>query len=280
MKMKMKILVLQIEDRNDNFLNKLMKSNRIICNNNDIEYVFLKKSNQLVPPYWAKIYEIKRLLYEHSDVDYIIWIDSDAFFINFTKDRLINFLNKYNTYSFIGTNNMPPWQDEKFNAGVFIVKNNNIGKNIINKWITYYHKDVWTYDEETKKWDTQAKYAGEEYEEGSFIKYILEDKNLVKDIKILPYYYLNNNNCNDYQDETLLVHLAATHKKDENNVAICTKKLINNDINENFIDTSKKNILMIILLIFLVIIVLIILVIIYKYYKYHNVKINGKIKIK
>jgi hypothetical protein len=175
----MKILVLQIEDRDNIFLNQLMKSNQTICKNNDIEYVFLKKSNELVPPYWAKIYEVKRLLYERQDIDYIIWMDSDAFFINFTKDRLINFLNEYNNYSFIGTTNMPPWESAKFNAGVFIFKNTDNGKNIINKWVSYYHKDKWSYNVETEKWSTDAGYAGDEYEEGAFVKYILEDTNLL-----------------------------------------------------------------------------------------------------
>ena len=91
----MKLLVLQIEDIDDKFLNKLMKSNKNICQNNDIQYVFYKKSNQNVPPYWAKVYEIKKIMDQGIDVDYILWVDSDAFFINFNKERILSFLKKY-----------------------------------------------------------------------------------------------------------------------------------------------------------------------------------------
>jgi hypothetical protein len=236
----MKILVLQIEDRDDSFLNKLMKSNQTICQNNDIEYVFLKKSKELVPPYWAKVYELKRLMKEHPHIDYFIWVDSDAFFINFTKERLLNFLEKYNKYTFIGTPDIPPWT-EKFNAGVFIIKNNTIGKEIVQKWVTYYHKDVWKYDTQTQKWSTKATWAGEEYEQGSFSKYIMEDPKFSKEIILIPYYYLNNHNCGDHQDETLLVHLAGEYKKNKTNIETCTPKLMSPDLVEGFNSQESNN---------------------------------------
>ncbi len=232
----MKILVLQIEDRDDPLLNKFMKSNEMICKQNDMEYIFLKKSLKPVPPYWAKVYEIHRLMNEKKDIDYILWVDSDAFFVNFTKERLLNFLNKYKDYSFIGTPDIPPWT-EKFNAGVFVIKNDQIGKAMVDKWVTYYHKNVWNYNPETQKWKTDATWAGVEYEQGSFSTHILEDPNFSKKIILIPYYYLNNHNCGDHQDETLLVHLAGAYKKDQNNVNICSKKLLNdvsNSSNEGF----------------------------------------------
>ena len=80
------ILVLQIEDRSDdNFLNENMQLNKKICSENNMQYKFLYKSQDNVPPYWGKVFEIDRILNDNSNVDYIFWIDSDAFFINFHK---------------------------------------------------------------------------------------------------------------------------------------------------------------------------------------------------
>jgi uncharacterized Tic20 family protein len=104
----------------------------------------------------------------------------------------------------------------------------------------------------------------------------------VKEIKLLPYYYLNNNNCTEHPEETLIVHLAAGHKNDKNNIDTCSKKLINyninesfTNINENFIDILKKNRVLNILLIILLLIL--ILLMIYKYY--NGKKYNRKIKL-
>ena len=280
----MKVLVLQIEDRNDPVLNKFMKSNEIICKSNDMEYVFLKKSSELVPPYWAKVFEIKKLMDKNKYVDYILWVDSDAFFINFTKERFSKFLEKYNDYSFIGTPDMPPWTG-KFNAGVFIIKNNKIGNEMINKWITYYHKDVWNYNKTTDKWKTDATWAGDEYEQGSFSTHILTNPKFSNDIIMVPYYYLNNNNCSDHQDETILVHLAGDYKKDQNNVAICTPKLSSSDNTiekfENFQESNSNSKIMKILsiLLYILIIIFIILLIIIIYTKCSSSKISKISKI-
>ncbi len=273
----MKILVLQIEDRNDPILNKFMKSNEIICKQNDMEYVFLKKSHKLVPPYWAKVFEIHRLMNEKQDIDYILWVDSDAFFVNFTKERLYNFLNKYQEYSFIGTPDIPPWT-EKFNAGVFVIKNNDIGKAMVDKWITYYHKDVWNYNKSTDKWKTDATWAGVEYEQGSFSTYILDDPKFSKKITLIPYYYLNNHNCNDHQEETLLVHLAGAYKKDKNNVDTCSKKLLSNDNKESsiegfanygnliiFFDKEGNKALKIFIYTIIIIVVIILIIVIFRF---------------
>ena len=90
------VLVLQIEDRSDDqFLQDSMQINKYICEQNNMQYEFLYKSKDNVPPYWGKVFEIDRILTsnEYSNIDYIFWIDSDAFFLNFDKSKLYNFLN-------------------------------------------------------------------------------------------------------------------------------------------------------------------------------------------
>ena len=47
----MRILILQIEDRNDEKLQIFMEQNKLICNKYNMEYLSLKKSRATVPPY-------------------------------------------------------------------------------------------------------------------------------------------------------------------------------------------------------------------------------------
>jgi hypothetical protein len=160
----MKILLLQIEDRNDDKLKKFMENNEKICNENNIKYISLKKSRDHVPPYWGKIFEINKIMEEDKTIDYVIWLDSDAFFINYNNKRFHDFLKKYEKYSMIYTKDMPPWELGDFNAGSFIVKNNEIGRNIIKEWMLYYKSHNWTY--KNSKWETKMVWAGEDYEQG------------------------------------------------------------------------------------------------------------------
>jgi len=212
-----KILVLQIEDRTDNFLQQLMDQNKKICLENDIKYINLKTASSNVPPYWGKVFEIQKLM-SNNEYDYIFWLDSDAFFYNFNKKKIDKLLDKYSNYSFIITADMPPWDVNDFNAGAFIVKNNNTSRDIINKWLTYYHPEKWRV--ENNKWVTDEQWAGPEYEQGSFIKYIY-NSHYRKYIKQLPFYILNNNNCTDNNSDIIITHLAGYHKKNKINITTC-----------------------------------------------------------
>ena len=220
-----KILVLQIEDRYDELLNKFMINNKIICDTHNIKYINLYKSSYNVPPYWGKIFELYKIFHLFPEIDYFMWLDSDAFFIYFDYNKLQLFLNKYNEYSMIITSDMPPWDCEcEFNAGSFFIKNDDNGKEILKEWIQYYNPNNWNYDNNI--WTTQSIWGGIDYEQGAFINYIYSNPKLRKYIVQLPYYYLNNNNL-QYQNETITMHLAAGFKKDINLVNSCMKYLLN-----------------------------------------------------
>ena len=218
------IVVLQIEDRSDNnFLNENMQLNKEICNENNMQYKFLYKSQDNVPPYWGKVFEIDRILNDNSNVDYIFWIDSDAFFLHFHKNRLTDFLNKYSNYSMIITKDPPPW-NMKFNAGVFIVKNDSYSREIFSYWKSLYNPNNWRM--EGNKWKTDKPYAGDDYEQGAFATYILSNNQYSAYIKTVPYYILNNNSCTENTNETIVTHLAG-RIKDPFKIATCKNVLYN-----------------------------------------------------
>jgi hypothetical protein len=212
------VLVLQIEDRNNSNLNTFMEENKKLCLANDIKYVFLKQTSFNVPPYWAKVFELNKLMKENPNITYFMWLDSDAFFINFSSEKFHSFLKKHEAYSVIISKDMPPWGGI-FNAGSFIVKNDVHGKEIMKEWISNYNPDKWKFI--SSKWYTQSAWAGEDYEQGSFTKNIFNNPKYYKHIVQLPYYYLNNNSCEKFSDETITAHLAAEFKTMPNVVQKC-----------------------------------------------------------
>jgi hypothetical protein len=226
------VLVLQIEDRSENpLLQELMKENQYVCEQNGILYLYKKRASEHVPPYWGKIYEMHKLMIENPNIDYFFWIDSDAFLLNFSKKRLMDFLEAYSKYSVIVSKDMPPWGGE-FNAGAFIVKNDIIGRDILKKWKTYYHENKWKYNPSTEKWSTNSVWAGVEYEQGSFTKYFLKNPKYSNIIRQLPYYILNNHSCINYNSKTLIVHFAGEHKKNKKELQRCLSILTYKDAEE------------------------------------------------
>lgn len=204
----MKILVLQIEDRYDARIIELMKFNQRICNKNDfLEYKFQLKCSVDVPPYWAKVFEIAILLQKRKDIDYIIWLDSDAMLVN--PSTLQNLLLENPNVSFFGSPDQPDWTSP-FNAGVFVVKNNEHGKNIMEEWCKGFYQSNWK--KEFNTWFCPCLWAGSDYEQGSFVKYIMTNPKLEPHISIQNFKVFQETNCNSISPETISVHLAGNLK--------------------------------------------------------------------
>ena len=213
-----KIHVLQIENRKDNnLILKMMKKNKQLCEERGIQYTFLEHSSFHVPPYWSKVFEINKILSLSNDNElYVYWIDSDAFFVNF--DKLENLIQTNTAYSMIISKDMPPWEDGEFNAGSFLVKNDQMGRDIMQTWTLLYDATRWKCN--NASWTADSGWSGSDYEQGSFIDHILLNKKYVNAIKQLPYYILNNNSCRSVED-TIVTHLAQDHKENIQTVAEC-----------------------------------------------------------
>jgi hypothetical protein len=224
----MKFTILQMEDRTKPLLSLFMNHNRDICETNNFEYVFMERSADHVPPYWGKIVELQRLLADPSR-DYVMWLDSDAFLYKFDKARFTQFLDTNSAYSMIISGDMPPWQHGTFNAGSFIVKNDEAGRTIVDTWLSAYNPEKWTHS--NGKWTTSGVWAGREYEQGAFMSTILSNQQFAQHIQSVHYSVLNNNSCIHNTDNTLVVHLAGGHKTNKDNIESCTASIQNEDYN-------------------------------------------------
>ena len=97
----------------------------------DYEYKYYNRCNDNV--YWCKIFMVLDAL-KKNKYDYVIWLDSDTVIKNFDID-IGNIFNKFSSDIFIGSDNNSNY--DITNAGVFVIKNTNIGKKFLNDCINY-----------------------------------------------------------------------------------------------------------------------------------------------
>lgn len=120
------------EDRNDSYI-KLHDDNfREYCKKHN--YTYIRKNNELidneiVPVYWYKLKLVKQILdsYKYGDkYDYVMWADSDTIVID--TDKKLESIVSSGKDIYIGTD----YLSSTLNAGLFIIKNSEIGRAFIN----------------------------------------------------------------------------------------------------------------------------------------------------
>lgn len=204
-----KICIIQYDDRElDEKLSHLKNLNKTYCKLHNIDYRFYNKVNVDLPPYWIKVYLVQKLL---PSFDYVMWIDTDAYLGN--VHNLNQFIQRHiEDKDFLLSSDMPPWVTHSpFNAGVFVVKNSEIGNNLINKWMSKFRPYKWKKNK-SNKWvciGNSCNWAGKNYEQGSFTKYIMPKYR--PHIKEVSWSIINN----PFYDKAknCIFHFAAEHKK-------------------------------------------------------------------
>jgi hypothetical protein len=185
---------------------KIVKINELYCKQNNLDYLF--SSDQYnISPYWVKVKIIHDLM-NNSDIKYkgFIWLDTDAVIINNNKLYNINTITNMDKSFFISHDN-PKYGKGMLNCGIFIIKNNNIGKEIMNKWISGYDSSTWKLV--NNRWSTTGPWVGITYEQGFFNQIIYP--NYMNHIHELNWKLLQNNNPND--EEAIVSHFAFEDKK-------------------------------------------------------------------
>jgi hypothetical protein len=157
-----KLAVLTYESRNLPKLLQLHNQNmRQYCAKYNYDYIFTNKyDNQLqLPVYWKKLQLVKDLL-SNRYYDYVLWMDTDAFFLDLNK-KIESIINLSPTSSiFIGKD----YGEETFCSGVFIIKNNQIGRTFIDDCITHYINSPSC--KRNGKYSLEGQWAGMCYEQG------------------------------------------------------------------------------------------------------------------
>jgi hypothetical protein len=163
--------IVQYDDRKLTDVDKeMMNRNNHYAHKWGHEYIFKKDGYEGISPYWRKVFLVKDIL-GSDKYGGIVWLDTDATIYKMDTD--LNSLLEEGKHFYKSTDNTPG--NKGFCAGVWFVLNTPIGKEIISKWAEKYNGDKWRKNNTNLKrpWKTNGEWAGQNYEQGSFIDNIL-----------------------------------------------------------------------------------------------------------
>ena len=130
LKTKNNILIITFDNRPEiPYIKAHNKNLEEYCKKWKMDYIFYDKCKENV--YWCKIHMVLDAL-NNNKYDYVMWMDSDTYIFNMDLN-LSNILNEYLSDIFIGLDNH--YKYDLTNAGVFIVKNTNIGRQFLKDCI-------------------------------------------------------------------------------------------------------------------------------------------------
>jgi len=201
---------INIEHFNNSDYLKIVKINESFCKENKLDYLFSSDEYD-IPPFWIKVKIIHDLM-NKPDTKYkgFIWLDTDAVIVN--KNKSYNIISITNMKkSFFISHDHPRFGKGMLNCGVFIVKNDDIGKEIMNKWMAGYDSSTW--NKIGNKWITTGPWVGITYEQGFFNQKIYPDYQ--NNIHELNWKLLQNNDPTD--KNAIVTHFAFENKDLINN---------------------------------------------------------------
>ena len=242
----MKVALLQVEDRVDQYLELCILRNKLYCSKHNIDHIVLRQGLKDYPPYWWKVVYLYEIMLTNKH-DIVVWMDSDAFVYNDRVD-VRGFFTQTEDTTMLICPDPPNWKSE-FMAAVFAIKNNAKGREIVEKWLSYYNPSKWIKNN-SGKWQCKGSWAGVDYEQGSFTKLVLPQYEST--IRSLPWYIFHETDCINPHVDTWSIHIpnAIKYKR-----YLCTDKVIIDD-------TTDYNIAFLTLIIAIVIVV----VLLYNFY--------------
>jgi len=256
-----KFLILQYDNRilND-YENKLCNINQKYCKLYNYDYIFEYKHYNL-PPYWIKVYLTHKYM-KTGKYKGILWLDTDACIYNFHINLELLLIDNKSFY--LAPDNIKGFplrflpnkitNYSLFNAGVYFVLCNDMGRKIVNSWMNLYNYKDWNFI--NNKWSTHGRWAGLMYEQGSFHIHILPKYH--NHIHSFKWNFLQSNysNIKDNKNEPVFILHFASEKSG-------IKKYV--DILEYNVDHQNTNNFIKPLIIFLIILVLFFIIILIKY---------------
>lgn len=191
-----KILFITYDNRPNLPYIKLHNDNlKEYCKKWGFEYKYLEKC--VHNTYWCKIYILLDEL-KNTDFDYVVWMDSDTYIFD-TSINLSDIFNKFSSDIFIGSDNNLNY--DLTNAGVFAIKNSDIGKQYLIDCIKSFNNECKKPNGELK-----GKWAATCYEQG-IMNILIADKYYKNTTVLTNDLIFNYNRCNN---KVFIMHLYAS----------------------------------------------------------------------
>jgi hypothetical protein len=234
-KTKEKIAIVTMETRDSEMLSIHNKNLNDYCKLHNYTYIFKNSyENDLkLPIYWKKIQLVKEVL-ENGNFDYVMWLDSDTLII----DKLIplEFILNDQSSIYMGKDKNSKLN---LNAGVFIIKNDDIGINFLKECIdVYINRDICK--DKYGNYSLNGKWSGECYEQG-IMNELIKTKYFNKFRLFNDYIVLNTETPNT---TCFILHLfggTEKHKEYKRNIAF--RYIVENN---NYFDNRSTQLLFLI----------------------------------
>ena len=173
--------LVQSDDRTSGELGdmeRLMDRNKNMCaRDGSCTYLRDPVDSTTVPSYWRKVHAVQKCL-ERNECGACLYVDTDAV-VNrrLWKPHGASIDDLLESKDFGMTCD---WGRDRFNAGVFAVRNNDTGRAIVDAWSkSRPASGTWTRDAAGKWSCTDPRtgracpFAGEHYEQGAFTKHVM-----------------------------------------------------------------------------------------------------------
>jgi hypothetical protein len=198
---KNKICFVTYEDRNEEYIDLHNKNVKKYCDKWGYEYLHVKKNDTGISPYWYKVFLVYNLI-KTNKYDYVFWMDSDTIINHFNIDLGEDILNKYDSDIFVASDNI---KYDVVNAGLFIIKNSDIGRQFLDDWTKSYNKMC-----ERGDGGLRGVWAMSCYEQGILNKLLIEKYS--KNTTFLDgNIFQNNNSC--FEDVFVMHHYGGKKEK-------------------------------------------------------------------
>jgi hypothetical protein len=160
-----------------------------------------------MPTYWIKVHLIDQLFdtIPESEEIAIAWMDSDAVFVRpeFRVEEILQ------TTGCDFVTSIDPGFKSTMNAGVFFIHRTDVMRVLVKEWMACYNPARWSYNTSSGTWSTTGKWAGPDYEQGSFNERILpryRSHISLQHERVFANYYLN------YDSQTIVCHFMSKTK--------------------------------------------------------------------
>lgn len=188
---KIRFVLVTIETRENNVIRVHNQNIQTYCDQYGYEYIFIshyQNPSLDLPVYWWKLQYIKdRMEAQDKKMDYILWLDSDTIIANYR--RLEDIVGLAPSASiFIGKDFFPDPQSQVYCSGVFMLKNNNVGKQFVDDCLNTYINNPKC--KVSGKYTLEGDWAGECFEQG-VMNNLLKNKYSFDVFELSPEYVLN-----------------------------------------------------------------------------------------
>ena len=202
------VVVFQYETRKENYLLALMKKNQEFCVNHGYRYYCMSHAVPF-PAYWVKVWIGLDLMITMNEGDILMWLDSDAVFVN-PSTRIESLFDHLSPSTvFLASADPHPWPSI-FNAGVFAIKVTPQSLLLMQDWLNCYNPSRWAKTLQNA-WIAKGVWAGDDYEQGAFVRWIVPKHR--KRIHLCPPDVFCCVESRDFPSEAITSHFCGSHKK-------------------------------------------------------------------